>query len=879
MSRECDCILAGSKEARFEGNLEADIVFVGESPGYEEVQFNDLSRSKGSAILRKAITMMGIPIEICFFANSARCMIDKEELRAKDVKSVLSSCRPKLKTILRHIKPKVVVPLGAIALEQVLKMRGLKKARGNFYWSDEFNCWIIPNWHPNYILRNASEEDNFVRVFRQLKEFMDNDFSPVETTDFDYMEVDSIRDLLDGGFKKAEDGSCFVTALDTETQSTNWFSPEGTIISYSVSVDETLGYNIVLWEECPLEEADKQLMIERGGTKKSPELALIGVKKSNNYDTKLEELKELCGRQDIQKYFMNQKYDMHWLEAEGVVEFRNCPLDVALAAHTIDAPRYMNASLAYLLESFCGISGAYKDDFVEAEKMDMLHQLATQRDKFNRYASFDAIATLRVALQIIKEFDIDRKTLNYYINFAHPVETKFLYELERNGVLIDEDELPRVSVELDISIEEKIQKFMELCPKAVVERHEKKFRLTRRIIITEALFKFEDGEGVEYDYGFGCTPREFSSKTRMPKASKDVFKVMLDDDRVPQKAKDLIEAFNDWSQFHTIKSRYIKQLEDCIAPDSRIYPTYSLTYTSSGRTGARKPSVQNFPKRFDAAKLIRRLIVAAPGKILMETDHSMSELRWFAEEADEKKMKEIFHKGGDIHMFTGANIAGKGLIIASKKEMVDYLTEQFNLTSKEIKEIRQNAKAVNFGLIYLMTAIGLKNYAYQGYGVKLTDRQSQEWRKGFFKLYPGASPWHDKTLREMEETGCITTIFGRKIPVPNIYSDERKVQAEAERFGVNAKIQGPSSDYTLLGGLNAIEDPDYKREECLAVLFIHDAIIWELDVELLEKYASLVTRDMENVETQKRFGFTASVPFVANAEYGVNLATTEEYDL
>jgi hypothetical protein len=79
--------------------------------------------------------------------------------------------------------------------------------------------------------------------------------------------------------------------------------------------------------------------------------------------------------------------------------------------------------------------------------------------------------------------------------------------------------------------------------------------------------------------------------------------------------------------------------------------------------------------------------------------------------------------------------------------------------------------------------------------------------------------------------------------------------------------------------LNAIEDPNYKREECLAVLFIHDAVIWELDVGLLEKYARLVTKDMENVETQKRFGFTASVPFVANAEWGTNLASTEEYDL
>jgi len=877
VSRECDCILAGKLEARYEGNLEAEIVFVGESPTYEEVRFNDLSRSKGSALLRKAIRMMDIPIEVCFFANSARCMVQKDDLRKKDIKAILDSCRPKLKQVLRHIKPKLIVPLGAIALEQVIKMKGLKKARGNFYWSEEFNCWVLPNWHPNYILRNASEEDNFVRVFRQIREFRSNNYTPVDTTDFDYAEVNSIRDLLDGGFMRSEDDSCFVTAVDTETQTTNWFSPEASLISYSVAASTELGYNIVLWEECPPGEGEKDIMIQRGGTKKLPELEMIGLRKADNYDQKMEELKELLRRKDIQKYWMNQKYDMHWLEREGITEFNNCPLDVALAAHTIDAPRYMNASLAYLLESFCGVSGAYKDDFSEAEKMDMLKQLATQRDKFSRYASFDAIGTLRVALKIIEEFNIDRQSLNYYVNLAHPIETKFLYELEKNGVLIDEDELPRVSEELDISLLEKVEAFKKICPPDVIEKHIHKFALTRRVILTEALFDFVDGDSVRTNIGFGIKPKEYSKKTKLPTTGKEVLKVLLDAEDVPQKAKDLIETYQDWSQYHTIKSRYIKQLEECIAPDSRIYPTYSLTYTSSGRTGARRPSVQNFPKRFEAAKLIRRLIKAPRGKVLMETDHSMSELRWFAEEASEEKMKEIFRKGGDIHMFTGANISEHPLNIASKEEMIKQLKEQFNLTDKEIKDVRQNAKAVNFGLIYLMSAMGLKNYAYQGFGVKLTDKQSEAWRREFFRLYPGASPYHDSVLREMEETGCIVTVFGRRIPVPNVYSDDRKTQAEAERFGVNAKIQGPSSDYTLLGGYNAIEQPDYKREECLACLFIHDALIWEVDLSLLDKYAKLITEAMVNVETKERFGFNLSIPFVANAEYGTNLAETEEY--
>jgi DNA polymerase-1 len=239
-------------------------------------------------------------------------------------------------------------------------------------------------------------------------------------------------------------------------------------------------------------------------------------------------------------------------------------------------------------------------------------------------------------------------------------------------------------------------------------------------------------------------------------------------------------------------------------------------------------------------------------------------------------MKKIFHKEGDIHLFTGAGLSNYMLDIADKSSMVKQLIEQYNLLEKDIKPLRQNAKAVNFGLIYKMTATGLRNYAYQGFGVKLTDRQSNEWRREFFRLYPGITPWHDAALRSMEEKGQITTIFGRKIPVPNIYSDERKLQAEAERFGVNALVQGPSSDYTLLGGESTANDERYDRNECKAVLFIHDAIVWEVDIDKVDKYAWIVKENMEKVDTSK-FGFKLSIPFVANAEVGFSLAETEEY--
>jgi uracil-DNA glycosylase family 4 len=882
MADHCDCLLAGKKETNYKGSLEASIMFVGESPGYEELKEGVPFVGRSGRLLTNTLDRQLIPREICFFANSARCMIEKDNLTQKEVNSILKSCRTNLETIIYHINPKLIVPLGAIALQQVMNMKGIKKARGNYYWSDEFHCWVLPNWHPAYILRNANEEDNFIRVFRTVREFIENDFQVKDDDDFIYMETDSIRDLLDGGFQRSEDDSCYVTAIDTETQGLKWFTDDSITISYSVAANDSEGWNIILYEECAINDPDKDrvILVERGGTKKSREVVGVGIKKSEGFDRKVAELAELVARKDIQKYYMNQKYEMHRFEQLGIdvtnpEQFQGNLIDISLLAHAFDAPRYSNANLGYLLESYCNISSAYKEEWTETELEDMLTQLRVDRDKFNRRACFDAISTLRVAVAQIKELAIDRETLNYYVNFAHPIEMGILYELERNGVQVDEFQLPVVSEEIADHITETVEKFKEMCPEPVKGKHYDKFVLTRRTILMDCLFKYEDKDE-EIDIGFGITPLELSPKTKLPKVNKAVLKVLLDRD-INEKAKELIRIYQEWGEYHTLRSRYIKQIDENIAPDGKLYPTYSLTYTSSGRTGARRPSVQNFPKRSKPAALIRRLIVAPDGKKLLETDHSMSELRWTAEVSGDRVMKEIFKREGDIHLFTGAELAGNPVDIGTKASMVEQLNTM-GLNGDSIKQMRQNAKAVNFGLIYLMSAYGLRNYAYQGFGVRLSDYEAVQWREGFFNLYPDIAPWHEREIAEMEKRGCVTTVFGRRIPIPNIYSDDKQVQREAERFGINVLIQGPSSDYTLMGGDNVIKRPSYKRNECKPVLFIHDSIVWEVDIDKVNTYAGVILDGMTNIETKSKFGFTPSVPFVAEAEEGYNLADMLEYN-
>ena len=862
MSATCDCPLAGCQEVKYKGNLQGEIVFVGESPGFQELKYRDCFVGKAGKLLHREIAHAGIPEDLCFFLNSARCLIPKDEMSAKDVNKVLAACRQFVETAIHHIKPKIIIPMGAIALQQIMKMKGIKKARGTFYWSKEFDCWVLPNWHPAYILRNNNELENFQRVFGQLRAFVENGYEIDETDKFSYKEVESIRPLLDGALPK-DSSDFFITAVDTETQGVKWFDENSITISYSVAASRTEGWQVYLHEEVLPGEGDFDILIQRGGTKKAPDLQIVGIKRVENYEQKVAELKELCANPKIKKYFMNLKYDKHRLEGLGITELVNAPMDVALAAHCIDSSRYMNASLGYLLESFCGISGQYKDEFTDTEKMDMLLQVKENREKVNRYAGYDAVSTLRVGEKVRQQLIQDAASTNYYINFAHPIETELLYELESNGILIDEDELPRIEEEVITMMEEAISDFQRLCPEAVVIKHKEQFRLTRRAILVDALFKYDNADSATIDLGFSIAPVEISPKTKQPKCDKAVMKILLDRD-IPKQAKDLIKAYQQWAEYNTLLTRYIRQIEDWLGPDSRLYPSYSLTFTSSGRTGARQPSIQNFPKRSKAAKLIRRLLIAPPGKMLLEVDHSMSELRWIAHVANERTMKKIFSNGGDIHLTTGLEIGGYRGVEGIDEEL--------------LAEIRRNAKAVNFGLCYGMSARGLKNYAYQSYDIVLTDQRSIDWRNTFFALYHDLPHWHEETKILIQQQGFVRTAFGRKIPIPNIYSDDRVAQAEAERFGINVIIQGPSSDYTLLGGHRVMKSDYYDRDKLSIAIFIHDAFVFEVDAGMIEEYFGLIKSQMENIDTSK-FKLELSVPFKAEGEFGLNLADMEKLEL
>jgi len=836
----------------------ADIVIVGESPGRQEIDQGKPFVGDAGKLLREEMRKAGIDASRVMFANSARCRIDKDALTGRQISEVLIRCRPNLETLLNHVKPKLIICLGAIALQQVMSMKAIKKVRGQVLRSVEFGCAVFATWHPAYILRNASEMSTFRLDLEKIAEFIEGGFKETFVDPFTWKEVDSIRPLLDGGFIR-EGGGDFITALDTETQDTKWWSSDSVLLSYQVAASFTEGWTVVLHEEVPPGMGDFNIMVRRGGTKKNPIKVQTGVKRVPDFDRKVAELKELCERQDIKKYLMNLKFEKHRLKSLGI-ELVNAPIDVGLAAHCLDSEKFLQPSLRFLLESFTNIKTFYKDEISDDEKEDMIQVLSTDRKRFCKYASYDPVSTLLVALAVKKRLLNDQKSANYYIRFLHPVETEFLFDIERRGVLIDREALPAARRGIELQQEEKVAAFRRLCPEPVVRKYSDKFKLTRRRILMDALFSYEDEEGGLTDIGIGLQPIAMSKKTGEPVVDKDTMNRLLDMD-IPDKAKELIYTYKEWSELNTLVTRYFPQIEENMDENGRIHPTYSFVFTSSGRTGARNPSAQNFPKRGELARILRRCIKAPPGFKLVEMDQSMAELRFIAHVADEARMKDIFARNGDIHKMTGLAVSGM------KEE---------DLIPEKLSDIRKKAKAVNFGFVYGMMPKGFLNYARSQFGVKITMPQAKAARETFFGLYPGLVYWHQRSKDKIIKDGGIRSLFGRWRSLPNIYSQDDWMRMEAERIGINFEIQNPSSDYTLLGGKQAMDrnashiGPVINPDECAPVLFTHDSFVFEIKEDKVEYCASILKANLEHVNTDP-FGFRLTVPMKVEAEIGDNL--------
>lgn len=862
-----DCPLIESIEVPYSGNKKARIVFCGESPGYQEELDGQPSVGESGDMAKGCAREAKLNWRSLFVVNSARCRIRKEKMSTKEIADVLSHCRPNVVRVIKALKPAAIICAGDFAARQILKKSGITKLRGRWFWSSEFNCHVLPTFHPAYILRNRALRPLLVDDFKSVAEFVRNGYKPLTMDDSntDYRETDSVRFLL-----KAAKSKIVRASLDTEDQGLDWSSPDFICVSASIGYAPHKAVDMVFYEETMKGKEDFTIQWPRmvEGSRK-PELTKVFVRRAAKFDSKVRELTEFLESERIYKMTMNGNFDIHAITAMyrredlPVPKFNKFVLDIQSCAHVIEENIYKMADLSKLQRAFTPIKEDYNQEFeLKYGKSDML---AVPREARTEYACRDADVTYQAGVRIreILTQPENKRLLNYVVKFVQPT-LQALANMEDRGSYVDREVMPKIKEEVYGMMMDAQKIALKAVPPAVRELHAEKndkkkdgIYLTRRDYVRDIVFD---------PRGFRFKPTKLTKGSKQPSVDKHVLSELLEG-RLTAKARVFLESYRDFTEYHTLWSRYLNGFEKHIKQDGRIHSQLSLAIAVTGRVSSSKPNMMNNPKRSKSAKKIRRLIAAPKGWLLLEVDQSQAELRWAAHVAREKNMIRLFREDKiDIHAATAMDLKGV-------RSWAEWLT----LDEQERWTARRDAKAVNFGLLFGMTVNGFIRYAKEEYGIVLSFDQAQAWVDIFFGKYSGLLQYHRDIVEFCRINGYVESPLGRRRRLPEINATDKMLRLGAERQAINSPIQSPSSDTVLiaLDEMNRKEvfHPDY----CMPSLFIHDSLIFEVkDCSKALDYAKMVIHEMEHPPLERDFGVKLLVPLKAEAEIGPNAAEMEE---
>jgi DNA polymerase-1 len=302
----------------------------------------------------------------------------------------------------------------------------------------------------------------------------------------------------------------------------------------------------------------------------------------------------------------------------------------------------------------------------------------------------------------------------------------------------------------------------------------------------------------------------------------------------------VVDMILEYRELSKLISTYVEALPTQIHPeDGRVHTSFSQTTTVTGRLSSSDPNLQNIPTRTDLGRRVRRGFVADPGNVLISLDYSQIELRIVAHMAGDEAMLDAFRAGQDIHATTAAAI--------------------YNVPLEAVtKEMRRHAKAINFGLIYGMSAFGLTR------STDLTLAESQDFVDAYFKQFPGVKKYLDGIRKETARSGYVETMLGRRRYFPNLKSGlNQAMKNREEREAINAPIQGTAADIMKIA---MIKIPPALAQEHLQgkmLLQVHDELVMECPQAELTRVARVVQDIMENA-------YPLSIPLTTEARWGTN---------
>ena len=288
---------------------------------------------------------------------------------------------------------------------------------------------------------------------------------------------------------------------------------------------------------------------------------------------------------------------------------------------------------------------------------------------------------------------------------------------------------------------------------------------------------------------------------------------------------------------------FIKSWEE-IQVDDRIYPSFNIT-ARTGRTTCSNPNIQQIPQD----KNVRNLIEARPGWKIKEQDYSQIELRVASMFSGDTNMQHAYQSGSDLHSKTTELLFG----------------DTSSLSPQEQKRKRTEAKSMNFGFLYGMSAKTFVDYA-KGYGLNITEEESEGFRNNFFKAYPTLLQWHEDCKNYARANGYTWSPIGRKRFLPDINSSNFKLRGQAERQSINSGVQGFASDMCTSALADIVFSDEIDHDRCIVLGSVHDAILFEIRDDYVDEVSPIINRLMEKPSIIE--GIDIPIPIIADSEVG-----------
>ena len=531
----------------------------------------------------------------------------------------------------------------------------------------------------------------------------------------------------------------------------------------------------------------------------------LGVPDQLEMDWVFEKLKPVLEDPKMKKVGQNIKYDYIVLKNEGI-NLEGIAFDTMLASYLLNPSSRGHNMDALALEHLGLKTIQYKDVVGTASKEIGFDEVEVERA--TEYAAEDADITWRLYKKLSGSLKGD--DLNIFEKIELPL-LEVLGDMELKGMALDKSHLQKLSQKIHSLLKEKEKQIYELA-------------------------------GEEFNIN---SPKQLSvilfEKLGLPVIKKTKSGYSTDVSVLEELAAehDLPEIILLYRQLGKLKSTYVDALqEEIFSKTGRVHTSFNQSVAATGRLSSSNPNLQNIPIRTEMGREIRKSFIAEEGNQLLSADYSQVELRILAHLSEDESLIEAFNDGEDIHTRTAIEIFG------TTAERLD-------------AEARRMAKAVNFGIVYGLSAFGLSRQ------LKIFPKDAKKFIDQYFQLYKNVKVYMEETIEAARKTGYTLTLMNRKRYLPDLNSKNRQAREAAERVAINTPVQGSAADLIKLAMINLDREIKARNLKSRMILQVHDELVFECPPQEEEKMRALVKKEMEEVMPLK-------VPLVVDMGWGKN---------